>query len=62
MTRHLADIFNKVSEDDYSYLKLAKEIGRITYILHKNYKSTFNKVENTIAKFYKQIITKKDDG
>ena len=53
MTRHLADIFTKVSEDDYSYLKLAKEIGRISYILHKNYTATFNKVKHSISKFYK---------
>jgi len=39
--KNLKLIFDKVSEDDDSQLKLVKEIGKISFCLHKNYNNLF---------------------
>jgi hypothetical protein len=45
-------MLGRVPEDDESYVKLSKEIGKIAFCLHKFYNSTFIEVEGIIAKFY----------
>jgi lambda repressor-like predicted transcriptional regulator len=59
--KHLTDIFSKINEDDESYLKFAKEIGRVAYCLHTYYRESFDKIKHLIAKFYRTMINKRDD-
>jgi hypothetical protein len=49
MNKNLNAILEKVKEDDDSQLKLAKEIGKIAYCLHRFYPGTFSYVQSSIA-------------
>lgn len=46
MRKHLSDILSRINEDDESYLKFTKELGKITYCLHKYYPNTFTNMKS----------------
>ncbi len=54
-------MLKRVIEDDESYLRLTRHIGKIGYCLHKFYNNTFRKVEPIIAKFFLTALYKRDD-
>ena len=61
LCKHLAEMLSRVVEDDESYLKLTKLIGKIGFCLHKFYPETFKSVESVIAKFFSNALYKRDD-
>jgi hypothetical protein len=61
MQKNFKDIFERVHEDDYSLVKLSKEIGKIYYCLHKYYPIIFSQVKDTAADFFNKLINKEDD-
>lgn len=61
LQKNMEDLFNRISEDDESLLKLTKDIGKIYYCINKFYPCSFEAMRTVLASFYLKHVSNEED-